>query len=142
MEKIFEYGFYGQGTDFVERAVHDIEATTKEELRLKLRGSLLANLDEMISRIVEGRFQLQYVSSLGQRLDPDKYNRLQSLPKGFALLLFVTQVRWMEYITVYYRVPEGDEVNGEAAISGKFYEASGCGSYEAYTGKPNNFTRL
>lgn len=114
MVKIYVSHFLGfNDLEATKMAVSDVEAQSEKELRLKIRGRLLANLDSIVEELMEKTFSLQYMTPLGQRVYPEVYEMIQSLPKGHALIEYTYQVRsgCIEYRTMYYRAPEGIEVD-------------------------------
>ncbi len=128
MSKIYVSHFHGfNDLEATKMAVSGIEAESEKELRLKLRGRLLANLDSIVEELMEKTFSLQYVTPLGQRVYPEVYEMMQSLPKGYTLIEYTYQVRpgCIDYRTMYYQAPEGIEVDGKTLRESEFYRAGG-----------------
>ncbi len=126
MAQVYVYRHGPTYEDVVKSAVCYVEASTEQDLKVKLRGHLLANLDDIVNQIAEGRFSLQRITDLGQRVDPKVFAMMQSLPEGFALIRHMYQTRPMEYKTVYYQAPEGIVVDSKTIRRGEFHDAWDC----------------
>jgi hypothetical protein len=90
MDKIIVFCGYGDAVTLKMEDFRSVEATSEKELRLKVRGIILAQLDELVTSAVSC-FEIRFLTKAGQRLTPDETRFINSLPPGFGV---VTRAGW------------------------------------------------
>jgi hypothetical protein len=134
MDKIIVFAHYwdDNGEHINYENIKTLEATSTKELRLKVRGALLAQLDELVERIVGRQFEELLVTKLGQRLSHDDYKRVESVPAGYGIVI---RTCWRathgdeEFAS--YHVPAGSTLpNGEKIREGELVRLREYGSKE------------
>ena len=117
MEKqIIVFGSWFDSDDAVRvdyNSIRTLEATSHAELRLKVRGVLLAQLDELVSSVV-GNFRTVFITKAGQRVTENELQFINSIPPGYGA---VSQAGWRPTHgcwedQVMYFVPAGSTLPG------------------------------